>query len=40
MCKKGRELQQQAHFKAVSKTGIQRETLEPKKADHPFTDKN
>ena len=37
---KNKELQQRAHFKAVSMTGIQREALKFKNADHPFTDKN
>jgi hypothetical protein len=37
---KNKDLQQGAHFKAVSMTGIQREALKVKNADHPFTDKN
>jgi hypothetical protein len=40
MQKEGTELEQGAHFKAVPTTGIQREALKPKNADHPFTDKN
>jgi hypothetical protein len=40
MLTKRKELQQGAHFKAVSTTGIQREALKVKNADHPFTDKN
>jgi hypothetical protein len=40
MLTKSKELQQGAHFKAVSMTGIQREALKVKNADHTFTDKN
>jgi len=40
MLTKNKELQEGAHFKAVSMTGIQREALKVQNADHPFTDKN
>jgi len=40
MLTKSKELQQGAHFEAVSRTGIQREALKVKNADHPFTEKN
>jgi len=40
MLTKSKELQQGAHLTAVSTTGIQREALKFKNADHPFTDKN
>jgi hypothetical protein len=40
MLTKSKELQQGAHFKTVSMTGIQRDALKVKNADHPFTDKN
>ena len=38
MLTKSKELQQGGHFKAVSMTGIQRDVLKVKNADHPFTD--
>jgi hypothetical protein len=40
MLTKNKELQQEAHFKAVSVTRIQREAMKVKNTDHPFTDKN
>lgn len=40
MLRKSKELQQGAHCKAVSMTGMQRDALKVKNADHPFTDKN
>jgi len=40
MLTKCKDLQQRADFKDVSMTGIQREALKVKNADHPFTDKH